>query len=410
MSASASLPFFLLRQRDFAWFFWGTLVSMIGMGIHLIGVNWYVLQTTGAETKVSLIMMTSLGAGLFVLPFSGSIIDRHSRKTMVILPDLVRGSVIALVVTLIFTGGFRLWMLWPMAFILGSNHAFYFPASMALLQEILPPEDYLKANSLREITFQVGSLSAAGVAGWIVATFGLGGVLAFDAATYLFSAFCISRLRYSPGDHVEHREHESYFGTLLSGLKYLMENKPVFVFGIMALMPFVTVMALNVLLPTFAKTTLGRGPVTYGLLDMVYGIGAFAAAIFIGALTAKSSERTSLAWMMFGAASFYLMCAFVSGLAPAFTLIALVGFMISAYRVVSQTYLMKIIPQNLMGRCTSTFFQISTFAQLAAIFSVGYLAQHVSIPSGFGFLAVILYGALVHFLFLRRRLPEAIIR
>lgn len=408
MPPLGSLPFSLLRRRDFAWYFWGTLVSMMGMGIHLIGVNWYILQVTGAETKVSLIMMTSLSAGLFVLPFSGSIIDRHSRKRMVILPDLIRGTVISIIVLSIVTGWFRLWMLWPMAFTLGCNHAFYFPASMSLLQEILPPEDYFKANSLREVTFQVGSLSAAGVAGWVVATFGLGGVLAFDAATYFFSAFCISRITYTASAHITEKKHESFFYTVRSGLHYLLANKPIFIFGIMAMIPFVTVMALNVLMPTFTKNVLGRGAVVYGLMDMMYGIGAFGAATFIGALTAKTSENASMVWLLLTAGTFYVACALTNLLIPAFIFILVLGFCLAGYRVVSQTYLMQIIPRDLMGRCTSTFFMISIIAQLTTIFSVGFLAQHVSIPAGFGFLALLIYGALVHFLFLRRQLPAAV--
>jgi MFS family permease len=337
MSTLGSLPFSLLRQRDFSWYFWGTLVSMMGMGIHLIGVNWYILQVTGSETRVSFIMMSSLSAGLLILPLSGSIIDRHSRKRMVILPDIIRGSVIGVVVVSIAGGWFRLWMLWPMAFTLGCNHAFYFPASMALLQEILPPEDYFKANSLREVTFQVGSLSAAGVAGWVVATFGLGGVLAFDAATYFFSAFCISRIRYLPGEDAAAKAHVSFFHTVRSGLSYLMTNRPIFVFGIMSLMPSVTVMALNVLMPAFTKYTLGQGAVVYGLMDMVYGIGALSAGTFIGVLTAKTGERLSLVWLLAGAGSFYVGCALTDRLAPAFLLIMLVGFSLSGFRVVSHT-------------------------------------------------------------------------
>jgi len=407
MSNLGSLPFSLLRRRDFAWYFYGTLVSMMGMGIHIIGVNWYVLQQTGAETRVSLIMMSSLSAGLFVLPFSGSIIDRHSRKRMVILPDLIRGTVISIVVVSILTGWFRLWMLWPMAFMLGCNHAFYFPASMSLLQEILPQEDYFKANSLREVTFQVGTLSAAGVAGWVVATFGLGGVLAFDAATYFFSAFCISRIHYSASEHITEKKHEAFTETIRSGLRYLLANRPIFIFGIMAMIPFVTVMALNVLMPTFAKNVLGRGPVVYGLMDMMYGIGAFGAATFIGTLTAKMSERMSLMWLLLIAGTLYVAFSLTTLLASAFAIGVLLGFCLAGFRVVSQTYLMKIIPRDLMGRCTSTFFMISIIAQLTTIFSVGFLAQHVSIPAGFRFLAVLIFGALIHFLFLRRRLPAA---
>ena len=75
------------------------------------------------------------------------------------------------------------------------------------------------------VTFQVGALSAAGVAGWVVATFGLGGVLMFDAVTYFFSAFCISRVRYTPADHITEKEHESFFHTLRAGLRYLGERR-----------------------------------------------------------------------------------------------------------------------------------------------------------------------------------------
>lgn len=407
MQTTGSVPFSLLKNRDFAWFFWGTFASMFGMGVHLLGVNWYVLQETGSETTVSLIMMTSLGAGLFILPFSGSIIDRHSRKTMVILPDLIRFGIIGLVAVSIPLGVFRLWMLWPMAFVIGCNHAFYFPSTMALLQEILPPEDYFKANALREMTFQVGALSAAGVAGWVIETFGLDGVLFLDAATYLFSAFCISRIRYTPDKARLTETREPYLRTLRAGLAYLWRERAILMFGIISLLPFVTVMALNVLMPTFAMNTLGRGAVVYGLLDMVYGVGAFLAASFIGLLTMRMSERVSLAWLLGAAASFYLICGFTESLMPAFAVLLLLGFCNSGFRVVAQTYLMRIIPPTLMGRCTSTFFMISIFVQLAAIYSVGFLAERVAISAGFGLLAIILYGALLLFFFLRSRLPEA---
>jgi len=236
----------------------------------------------------------------------------------------------------------------------------------------------------------------------------LGGVLTFDALTYFFSAFCISRIHYTPTSHITEKEHESFFHTLRTGLRYLTAHRPIFIFGIMAMMPFVTVMALNVLMPTFTKNTLGQGAVVYGLMDMMYGIGAFMAATFIGVLTAKTTERMSLMWLLAVAGSLYVALGLTDLMVLAFILSIMLGFTLSGFRVVSQTYLMRIIPRDLMGRCTSTFFMISILAQLTTIFSVGFLAEHVSIPAGFGFLALLIYGALVHFLFLRRRLPAAV--
>ncbi len=405
-----ALPFRLLGHRDFAWYFWGTFVSMLGLGVNLIGVNWYILSATGSETKVSLIMMTSLSAGLFVLPFSGSIIDRHARRTMVITPDIIRALVIGSVGTFAFFPSFPIWVLWPMAFIVGSNHAFYFPASTALLQEILPPEEYMNANALREVTFQVGSLSAAGVAGWIVDTYGLSGVLWFDASTYVFSAFCISRVRAGRVAHPERDQGETYWGTIRSGLNYLWSNKPIFIFGIMSMVPFVAIMALNVLMPTYVKNILNQGAVTYGLLDMVYGIGAFLGAALVGALVVERHHQSALRLFLLMSALGYLACAFTSLLPVAFVLIGLIGVFNSSFRVVSQTYLMRIIPGKLMGRCTSTFFQISLVAQLSVVFGVGYIAEHVTIGAGFYLLFGLLIGAMIHLWLLNRRLPDTVVK
>lgn len=405
-----ALPFRLLGHRDFAWFFWGTFVSMLGMGVNMIGVNWYILNATGAETNVSLIMMTSLGAGLLILPFSGSIIDRNPRRTMVMTPDIIRAMVIGSVGLFALSPSFPIWVLWPMAFIVGSNHAFYFPASTALLQEILPPEEYMNANALREVTFQVGSLSAAGVAGWIVDTFGLSGVLLFDASTYVFSAFCIYQIRSGRVAHPDRDQGESYWGTIRSGLSYLWTNKPIFVFGIVSMMPFVAVMALNVLMPTYVKNILNQGAVTYGLMDMTYGIGAFLGAAAIGALIVDRHHQSALRILLLCASVSYFAYAFVDGWIIAFILAALVGFFNSSFRVVSQTYLMRIIPSKLMGRCTSTFFQISIVAQLSVIFGVGYIAEHVAIGAGYFVLAGLLLGAMIHLWVLHRRLPDPVVK
>ncbi|MBD3299286.1 MAG: MFS transporter, partial [candidate division Zixibacteria bacterium] len=303
-----------------------------------------------------------------------------------------------------------IWVLWPMAFIVGSNHAFYFPASTALLQEILPPEEYMNANALREVTFQVGSLSAAGIAGWIVDTYGLSGVLWFDASTYIFSAFCISRVRAGRVAHPERDQGETYWGTIRSGLNYLWSNKPIFIFGIMSMVPFVAIMALNVLMPTFVKNVLNQGAVTYGLLDMVYGIGAFLGAALVGALVVERHHQSALRLFLLMSALGYLACAFTSLLPVAFVLIGLIGVFNSSFRVVSQTYLMRIIPGKLMGRCTSTFFQISLVAQLSVIFGVGYISEHVTISAGFYLLSALLLGAMIHLWLLNRRLPDTVVK
>jgi hypothetical protein len=61
--------------------------------------------------------------------------------------------------------------------------------------------------------------------------------------------------------------------------------------------------------------------------------------------------------------------------------------------VLAQTSIMSTVPRRLMGRTQSAFGVISTLLQVAMSFSLGWLAQHVSLPVAFGVLGLMYAGA-----------------
>jgi MFS family permease len=68
----------------------------------------------------------------------------------------------------------------------------------------------------------------------------------------------------------------------------------------------------------------------------------------------------------------------------------LAGFCSSGFRVITTAYLFKVVPNEVMGRTSSSFLLVSMALQVAVTLSVGPLVNHTSARGGF-----VLLGAIV---------------
>ena len=114
-----SLSLFLLLQGQF--------VSVMGDMIYEIALGFWVLAFTGSTVLMGVLMATSLVPGIILSPFAGVIVDRTSRKKLMILMDLLRGITIILVALAALMGFLELWMVFVAGIILGVGGAFFGP-------------------------------------------------------------------------------------------------------------------------------------------------------------------------------------------------------------------------------------------------------------------------------------------
>jgi MFS family permease len=72
-----------------------------------------------------------------------------------------------------------------------------------------------------------------------------------------------------------------------------------------------------------------------------------------------------------------------------YAVLFLAGFCSSAFRVMTTAYLFKVVPNDVMGRTSSTFLLVSMALQVAVTLSVGPLINQTSARGGFVLLAAI---------------------
>ena len=137
-----------LRIRDFALLWAGATVSLAGDGVYVVALAWQVYELSDSPTALQLVGVAwTLPVGLFVL-LGGVVSDRFERRRIMIAADLVRAAAAATIGALSLTGEVELWHLIALAAVFGTGEAFFGPAFMSIVPQIVPRDLLLQANSL----------------------------------------------------------------------------------------------------------------------------------------------------------------------------------------------------------------------------------------------------------------------
>jgi MFS family permease len=293
-----------------------------------------------------------------LLLLGGAVGDRLERRKVLVAADLVRGLTIGITGLLAVTGLLQLWHLFLLMPLYGAGSAFFYPASIALIPELLPVNDLGAANalsgSLRSLMLQI--LGPA-VGGLVVGIAGPAPAILFDAATFVVSAVAIWSIRRRPRPA---RTSRSGPREAIEGLRFAKAN---IWFRAILIAYSVGILATRgpeeVLLPFVIKNVLRAGAPGLGFVLSSGGFGAIAGSV-LGVRWAYARHRVPLmcgfwALCFAGMAAYALMGAVWEG--------ALIAFVIDAFQaaagVIWYSVLQTRVPRQLLGRVTSVDATVS---------------------------------------------------
>src|ERR671936_489795 len=98
-----------LRVRDFAVFWAGWTVSLLGDGVFYVAIAWQVYDLKNAPTALAAVgVAETIPLVAFVL-VGGVVTDRFDRRLVLLWASLVRGLCVAVLGVLALGGALRLW-------------------------------------------------------------------------------------------------------------------------------------------------------------------------------------------------------------------------------------------------------------------------------------------------------------
>jgi MFS family permease len=216
---------------------------------------------------------------------AGPLVDRLSRKRLIVNADLVR---LVVFVALVFVNSAP--ALVVLAAVAGFANSFFRPAVLAGVPNLVGDEDLAHGTSLLQATDWAAAALGPVAGGAIVSVWSADVVYWVNAATFLFSALLILRIpaRLLQSDRAISRGH---WRDLADGLAAFGTSRAL----LTALLAFGFAMVaagLNNVAEIFlAERALHRGAFGYGLLWTATGIGLVAGSLVSGSLLERSDVR-----------------------------------------------------------------------------------------------------------------------
>ena len=182
----------VLRQRDFALLYIGQSISVLGDRLVMVAMPFAVLSLPGAGlADVGLVLGSSaLTLALFVL-VGGVWGDRFPRQRTMLASDVVRALAQGVTAGLLLTGHASVGLLMASQAVYGAAEAFFRPAALGLVPQVVRPDQVQPANALLALSANVGMVAGPALAGVLVALAGPGTAVAVDAGTFAASAVAL---------------------------------------------------------------------------------------------------------------------------------------------------------------------------------------------------------------------------
>jgi MFS family permease len=185
----------VLRHRDFRYLWLAQSSSVIGDCIVIVALALFVIELTGSATDLGLVLGASSLPLVAFLLLGGVWADRLPRHRVMVVTDLMRFTLHALLAVLIFSGAVRIWQLIAIEALFGTAEAFFRPAANGLLPQTVPEAEIQQAQGLSALSNNIGEFAGPALATALVLGLGAGWAFALDAATFLLSAALLSRVR-----------------------------------------------------------------------------------------------------------------------------------------------------------------------------------------------------------------------
>ena len=177
-----------LWNKDYILMLQGNAVSAIGDVLYSVAIGYWVYEKTGSSALMGIMSSISMFMVMFVSPFSGSIVDKCSRKAIIVGMDALRGLIMLIVGALAFTDKLSVPIVLAAAFLASACSVFFGPAVSTLMLDIIPHDDMVRGQSVHSGITSFINLVGKALSGALVAFLGVPLIIVINGISYLFSA------------------------------------------------------------------------------------------------------------------------------------------------------------------------------------------------------------------------------
>jgi MFS transporter, ENTS family, enterobactin (siderophore) exporter len=361
----------LSRNRDFQAFMAAEGISAIGDSVTFTALPLLVLALTGSGVAMGVVGALQTLPDLVFGLVAGAIADRGDQKRMMVLANVGRGVLTALIPISVVLSGPTMAVILLIAAPLSTLRALFLAAYTAAVPALVGRAKLAQANSYFEVVYSTMFILGPAATGLLVTAIGPGRTLAVDAVSFVLAGAGIAMIR-RPLRAPEMRRHTHIAGEIREGILFIARH-PVLRASIL-FWSLTSVVSAGIVVALTVRITrdLDLPAAALGLVLAAFGMGTVLGALWasrirrgrawpqlLGGNLVRGLALLGVAWLasieLVGAA------ALIAGVASSLILIPYIT-MRAAYS-----------PDELLGRVGSTARSLSLGLQPLGMLATGAL-------------------------------------
>lgn len=311
--------------------------------------------------------------------FAGIIIDRFSRKKIMILSDLISG-IVTLTVILVN----NLLLIYLIAFVAALVNVFRNPAQLALEPNLVEKEDVSLLNSFNSMSNSIIMIVGSALGAAIVGFTGVRNAFIIDSVSFYISAIIIFTIFIKENHFTEKKEINGfgYVGEFKNGASIMWKNSTLKLILLIDLYLTFAMAMQGPLIYIFIKQSLKMGnksEMAWGTLLSTLGIGSIFGSLIIGILVKKYKNKFKLFLNILVFDSVFFTMFLVNKYFPLsiiiFTFLGVIG---TAHNIILNTTIQNTVSDENRGKVFSALSMISNPISILSILIGTVGAQFIS--------------------------------
>jgi MFS family permease len=344
-----------------------------------------ILLLDASPFAIGILHIAELLPGFLFGLVAGAWVDRLLRKPIMIVTDLSRALLVAIIPLAAFMGWLGLGHLYVIAALVSVLTVFFEVAYQSFLPSLVENDELVEANSKLSAAMSVAEASAFSSAGWLIQILTAPVAMLVDALTFVASAGFVARIR-EPELQAKPRSVESrasIASEVMEGLSAVWRQpilRGMVVAGVAQNLAFGLVGTVFLL---YVNQEVGFDP---GILGMIFAVGGVSS--FLGAMIANRLPRFGTGAVMVAS---LLLAAIGEAFIPLATAATAVGVLflvgqqivadsaLTVYDIHQVSLRQAIAPAHLLGRINASIRVTEIGAVLLGTVVAGYIGETVGL-------------------------------
>ena len=344
-----------LAHRDFRWLTAGLAVSSIGIWAYNVALYVYVYEATQSAAWAAATTVGRFVPSMLFSSYGGVLSERVERRRLLITLDLLGSAVMVLlgIVTSLDVGVVVAIALAGLTSMMGTV---YLPATAAMVPQVVGEDDLAAANSITSVVENVSVIVGPALGAAMVALYDVQTALWVNAATYLLSAWCSTRVRTRsvPSD-VSEGGSVSVLQQVAVGFRAIATSPTAAMLVAGSVVATVLYGTDTVLFVVVSEERLGLGPDGFGLLVAGLGVGGILMAPVVNRLAGSPRLGTIISVGLVAYALPTALLAVLEDPALAFGVQVVRGAGTLVVDVLAVTALQRSLPGDMVARVFGIF-------------------------------------------------------